>query len=591
MPTEGFKRKLTAIFNADVVDYSRLMADDESATVKTLETYKGVMSTLINEHRGRVVDSTGDNLLAEFGSVVDAVQCAVVTQKELQARNEELPGNRRMQFRIGINLGDVIEEKNRLYGDGVNIAARLEGLADPGGICISKTVFDQIENKLPLGYQFLGEQSVKNIAKPIGAYKVLMEPRVIGAEEKQEFKTVLSDTPPPLPDKPSIAVLPFDNLSKNPDQEYLADGITDQIITGLSMMPFIFVIARNSSFIYKGRPVKVQQVSQELGVQYVLEGSVQQAGNRIRVTAQLIDALTGRHVWSERYDRVLEDIFAVQDEIMLNIMQAMDVSIAGTGLLQDQPTPKSVEAYFKILKGLELIYHWNRDDNLMARKLVQEAIALDPEYGRFYEALGWTYHHEAMHSWSEDLDESLRRAEELGEKAITLGDTFGHMLLMNIYRLRGQIDKAVVEGEKALSFNQNYADLNALFGNTLSMSGRHEEAIERVNRAIRLNPHHPSYYFGILGSCYLRAGINEKANETHERIVQRDPNRLHPWLALAGIYAQMGRNEEAKKAAKEVRRIAPDYTWEKYGKPFYVGFFDKEVERQFFDGLRKVGLM
>jgi adenylate cyclase len=269
MTEKDYKRKLTAILSADVAGYSRLMGDDEAATVKTLEDYKQVMFSLIEQHRGRVIDSPGDNILAEFASVVDAVQCAMTIQKELQALNEELSENRRMQFRIGINLGDVIEEKDRLYGDEVNVAARLEALADPGGICISKIVFDQIENKLPLGYRFLGEQTVKNIAKPVGAYKVLMETKVIKPEEKQESKTVLSDTPPPLPDKPSIAVLPFDNLSTNPDQEYLADGITDQIITGLSMMPYIFVIARNSSFIYKGKPVKVQQVAQELGVQYV----------------------------------------------------------------------------------------------------------------------------------------------------------------------------------------------------------------------------------------------------------------------------------------------------------------------------------
>jgi adenylate cyclase len=288
MNTQDFKRKLTAVFSADVAGYSRLMGEDEAATVKTLEAYKQVMFSLIKQHRGRVIDSPGDNLLAEFASVVDAVHCGVAVQNELKARNADLPENRKMQFRIGINLGDVIDEGERIYGDGVNIAARLEGLADPGGICVSKTAFDHIESKLPLGYQFLGQQTVKNIAKPVGAYKVLMEPRVIDKEQEEEDKTR-------QPDKPSIAVLPFVNMSGDPEQEYFSDGITEEIITGLSKIPRMHVIARNSSFVYKGKPLKVQQVGQELGVRYVLEGSVRKAGTRIRVTAQLIDVKTGYH--------------------------------------------------------------------------------------------------------------------------------------------------------------------------------------------------------------------------------------------------------------------------------------------------------
>ena len=388
MNTEGFKRKLSAILSADVAGYSRLMGEDEESTVKTLENYKGVMSTLINEHRGRVVDSTGDNLLAEFGSVVDAVQSA--------------------------------------------------------------------------------------------------------------------------------------------DHEYLADGITDQIITGLSMMPFLFVIARNSSFVYKGKPVKVQQVAQELGVQYVLEGSVQQSGNRIRVTAQLIDALTGRHVWSQRYDQLLEDIFSLQDEIMMNIMRAMDVSVVGLGILKDQPIPQSVEAYFKILKAIELVFHWNKDDNLSARKLYQEAIDLDPEYGKAYELLGWTYWHEVAQGWSDDPAGSLGQAEELGKKAITLGNPRGHMLLMSVFSKQGQNEKAIAEGEKALTINPNNADLNVVFGQTLSFAGRHEEAIQRVKKAMRLNPHHQPWYIGILSICYMQAGMNEKAIKYLERAVQLEPNILPP---------------------------------------------------------------
>jgi TolB-like protein/class 3 adenylate cyclase len=364
MNQEGFKRKLTAVLSADVAGYSRLMAEDETATVKTLETYREVMSTLIKQHRGRVIDSPGDNLLAEFTSVVDAVQCAVAVQKEFQARNAGLPENRRMEFRIGVNLGDVIEEGERIYGDGVNIAARLEALADPGGICISKTAFDQIETKLPLGYEFLGEQDVKNIPKPVGAYRVLMEPRVTVAEEIEKEKAVpvwrrkailaggaalvlvvialavwnfyfrpsmepasVERMAFPLPDKPSIAVLPFVNMSEDPKQEYFSDGLTDQIINSLTKLPHLFVIARISTFTYKGKPVKVQKVAEDLGVRYVLEGSVQRSADRVRITAQLIDAITGHHLWSERYDRELKDIFTLQDEITMKIINALQVEL------------------------------------------------------------------------------------------------------------------------------------------------------------------------------------------------------------------------------------------------------------------------
>ena len=364
MPQEGFKRKLTAILSADVEGYSRLMGEDEEATVRTLTAYREVLTTLIQQHNGKVLDSPGDNLLAEFVSVVDAVQCAVAVQKEINARNAELPKSRKMQFRIGINLGDVIQEEERIYGDGVNIAARLEGLAEPGGICISKTAFDQIESKLPYGYEFLGDQTVKNIAKPVSAYRVLMEPRVtVAGELEKEKRSPVRRTPIlvgavvvlvlvfavgiwqfymrrpsvepasvenmafPLPEKPSIAVLPFANISGDPKEDYLSDGITEQIITALSKTPQMLVIARNSVFTYKGKPVMVQQVSKELGVRYVLEGSVQRSGDRLRITAQLIDAKTGNHLWSERYDRDLKDLFDLQDDITRNVIMALQVKL------------------------------------------------------------------------------------------------------------------------------------------------------------------------------------------------------------------------------------------------------------------------
>jgi adenylate cyclase len=394
MANEGFKRKLTAILSADAVGYSRLMAEDESATVKTIASYREIMASLIKQHRGRVVDSPGDNLLAEFSSVVDAVQCAVAVQNEFQAHNAELAENRRMEFRIGINLGDVIDEEDRIYGDGVNIAARLESLADPGGICVSKTAFDQIETKLPLGYEYLGEQSVKNIPKPVGAYRVLMKPeaagKVIGEKRflgrfsrrtamaaiiilvivaggliswniyLQQSKKIAPASVEKmafqLPDKPSIAVLPFVNKSGDPKQDYFSDGITETIITALTQIQNMFVIARSSTDTYKGKNVEIKQVAEELGVRYVLEGSVQKTEDRVRISAQLIDAITGKYLWAERWDRDLADIFALQDEITKKIITSLDVTLLkGEDARRRAQGTDNLEAYLKYWKEQKFI--------------------------------------------------------------------------------------------------------------------------------------------------------------------------------------------------------------------------------------------
>jgi len=440
--TKDVKRKLRAILSADVQGYSRLMGDDEVATVKTITEYRETLTSLVNQYNGRVVDSPGDNVLAVFGSVVDGVQCAVEIQNVLKAKNEDLPENRRMVFRIGVNLGDVIEEEDRIYGDGVNIAARIEALADGGGICISGTAYDQIENKLALGYSFLGEHSVKNITKPIRVYKVPMGPKDVGKKVggKSWKKVAIAaavllilagasaaiwtfyprpaptpievaskktpspeslDKPLPLSDKPSIAVLPFTNISGDPKEDYLSDGITEQIITALSKTPRMLVIARNSVFTYKGKPVMVQQVSEELGVRYVLEGSVQKSGDKLRITAQLIDAKTGNHLWSERYDRDLKDLFDLQDDIAKNVITALQVkltvgqvaSIFGKGT-------KNLEAYLKLMKGRHHYLYINKNDNEISRKLCEEAVALDPNYASPYLIWAWTYFIEAEFGWT-----------------------------------------------------------------------------------------------------------------------------------------------------------------------------------------------
>jgi adenylate cyclase len=605
MTQEGFKRKLTAVLSADAVGYSRLMAEDEAATVKTIATYREIMSSLIKQHRGRVVDSPGDNMLAEFSSVVDAVQCAVAVQNEFQTRNIELAENRRMEFRIGINLGDVIDEEDRIYGDGVNIAARLESMADPGGICVSKTAFDQIETKLPLGYEYLGEQSVKNIPKPVGAYRVLMKPdaagKVIGEnrfigkisrrvaitaicilivvaggltgwnfylhKSKKVESASLDKMAYPLPDKPSIAVLPFDNMSADPEQEYFCDGITDHIITSLSKIPELFVIARNSTFAYKGKAVKIQQVSEDLGVRYVLEGSVQKSGNRVRIEAQLIDALEGNHLWAESYDRKIEDLFVLQDDIALKILSALQVRLTTISKEWGIGTD-NLEAYLKLLEGLYHVFRWNKDDMAFGRKLYKEAIALDPEYAEAYTNLGWTHFHDVTYGWSESPKQSLMQAEELAQKSIGLDNSLpgGHSLVACIYVLKRQYDKAITKGEQAVALNPNNASTNAILGWILTNAGRPKEAISSFKKALRLNPYPPGWYIALLGQAYMLDGQYEEAVAILQKGVQRDPDAFLGYVYLSTAFSLLGREKEARKTAEEVLRLNPTFSLEWYAK-------------------------
>jgi adenylate cyclase len=634
MNTQDFKRKLTAVFSADVAGYSRLMGEDETATVKTLEAYKQVMFSLIKQHRGRVVDSPGDNILAEFPSVVDAVQCAVAVQKELQARNAGLPENRRMQFRIGINLGDVIEEGERIYGDGVNIAARLEALADPAGICISKTAFDHIESKLPLGYQFLGEQTVKNIAKPVGAYKVLMEPRVLAAEAKEKkpsvalwrHRGILAGTIAvlaviiglavwnfywrapkvepasvgkmafPLPDKPSIAVLPFVNMSEDPKQEFLCDGITENIITALSKVPRLFVISRQSTFSYKGKPVKVKQVSEELGVRYVLEGSVQRSADRIRINAQLIDALTGHHLWAERYDRDLKDIFALQDEITMKILTATQVKLtAGGDLITSQKYAEKyyrgkqgLDCYLKLMEGIGYVQRWNIEDNNLGRRMIEEALAMCPENPVGYIYLGWAYHHDyALGGPQETIEKSM----ELAQTALAMDDSISgaHSLLCALYRSKGEYDKSIAEGERAVALNPVSTDALSEYAWSLSLAGRPEEAIPVFQKVIRHTPLGKFTLYRGLGVALRNTGRLEEAVSAFKKGIQGSPNDIISHLFLAATYSKVGRKEEARAEAAEVLRINPKFLLDNYAKRLPPPMHQSERD-EYINDLRKAGL-
>jgi len=609
MATEDFKRKLTAILSADVKGYSRLMGEDEEATVRTITAHRKVITSVIEKYRGRVVDSPGDNILAEFVSVVDAAQSAVEIQEVIRAKNAELPEERRMEFRIGINLGDVIQEGERIYGDGVNIAARVEGLADPGGICISGSAYEQIENKLALGYDYIGEHTVKNIVKPIRVYRVPTGPETLQkvTEEtaptpqwqRAAFAVVIAlvvvaggialwksyrPSPPPmevasvekmahpLPDKPSIAVIPFNNLSGDPEQEFFSDGITEEIISALSRVPKLFVIARNSTFTYKDKPVKVQQVSEELGVRYVLEGSVRKSGDKIRVTAQLIDALNGQHLWAGRYDRNLSDIFAVQDEITKKIITAMQVKLTeGEQARAAAKGTNNLEAYLKYLQAKEYANVLNIESNALARQLAKEAIALDPEYAMAYKVLGRTHIVDVWFGTSKSPKDSLAKARELLQKAIVLDDTYAeaYALLGFLYVMAEQDDKAIALGEKAVALNPNSADAHFRLGKILSLAdNRWEESIPEYKKAIRLNPIPPNIYLYSLGLAYASMGQYEEGIAWCEKAVRQEPDSLFARIMMTVVYSYSGRNEEARVEAAEVLRLNPKFCLEKYEKKF-----------------------
>ncbi|MGD9262249.1 MAG: tetratricopeptide repeat protein, partial [Desulfobacterales bacterium] len=595
MANEGFERKLTAILSADVEGYSRLMDDDEEATVRTLTSYRTTISNFVEQYGGRVVDSPGDNILAEFKSVVDAVNCAVEIQRDLAERNAELSDERKMQFRIGVNLGDVIDEEERIYGDGVNIAARIESLSEAGGICISHSAYDQIKNKLKFGYEYLGEHEVKNIREPVKAYRVLMTPefegKLIGFDKKasrrgwvwvaaaavvvavvaltiwQFYNSRVSIEPAsvdkmayPLPEKPSIAVLPFDNLSGDPEQEYFSDGFTEHIITSLSKVPYIFVIARNSTFAYKGKAVKINQIAEELGVRYILEGSIQRSNDSLRITVQLIDAITGHHIWAENYDRKLKGIFALQDEIAMKIMAELQVNIAYESLGRSSSIQtKNLKAYEKFLKGVERYLRRTEEDILHARKIFKEAIALDPEYGAPYVMLGWTHLDDIWFYRTKDRTKSLQTAEQLAQKAMELTgqDDFNLRLLSSIFMLRKQYDKAIIEIQKAIELSPNSAQSYFIYGMVLNFAGHYDEAIPNFKKAIRLNPFTPINYLNNLAWAYFHKEQYEEAIPFWNRTIERNPDYLFAHIGLTGAYQMSGDEIKARESANEVLRIKP----------------------------------
>lgn len=599
MAENATQRKLTAILSADVKGYSKLMGDDDETTVNTITAYRKIISGLIQKHQGRVVDTPGDNILAEFGSALNAVNGAVEIQSTLEIENGKLPENRRMVFRIGINLGDIIHKDECIYGDGVNVAARIESLAEPGGICISRGVYDQVKKKVRQGFEYLGEHAVKNINEPVRIYRILLAPedegKIIGEPKAAPTKLKKSasvaiamlliasavliwlfyprdpEIEPasvekmvhPWPDKPSIAVLPFDNMSADKDQKYFSDGFTEQIITSLSKIPYIIVIARQSSFAFRDKQMTVQQIAKALGVKYILEGSIQRSNDQLRITAQLIDATSGHHIWAENYDRKIKDIFELQDEIAMKIMAGLQVNIAyeSHGRYATVKTT-NLKAYEKIIQGSELFLRRTEGDTLQARKLAEEAIALDPDYGIAYTLLGWTHLDDIWFYRSKDRAKSLKTAEQLAHKAIDLSgtDPTSHRLLGCVFMLRKQYEKAIVEMQKAVELSPNSASSIFFYGLVLRFAGRYDEAIPLLEKAIRLNPVTPINYLNNLAWSYALTEQYEKAIPLWNKAIERNPDYLFAYSGLTCSYQLLGNEEKAREAAAEVLRIKPTYT-------------------------------
>ncbi len=581
MVGERVERRLTAILAADVAGYSRLMGADEEGTLAQLKAHRrGLVDPKISEHRGRIVKTTGDGMLIEFPSVVDAVRCAVEVQEGMAIRNADVPKGRRIEFRVGINLGDVIVDGDDIHGDGVNIAARLEGLAQSGGICLSQTVLNHARGKVPLEAEDAGVQTLKNIDRPVHVYRVILGPT---ARRAASTESAL-----PLPDKPSIAVLPFVNMSGDPEQEFFADGLTEDIITELSRFHDLVVISRNSAFVYKGKTVRVQDVAREFGVHYIVEGSVRKASDRVRVTVQLIDAEADRHIWAERYDRKLEDIFSVQDEVTTAIVATLPGRVeAATHDRAKRKTTGNMAAYECVLAAKVLHHRSVREDNAEAQRLLDRALALDPNYAHAHAwkacVLGqaWTY------GWCADRDATFQQVAEELEIALALDDNDSdvHRVLAAVSLVHDNHDKAAYHQERALALNPNYDLVVVQQGELLTWLGRPEEGIDWIKKAMRLNPYHPERFWNHLGRAYFMARRYAEAVEAFSRITRPDHTH-HAFLAAS--LAQMDDQTAAAAHTQAVLKREPKFSVQSYLATLHYKRDSDRVHHR--EGLRKAGL-
>ena len=579
------ERKLAAILAADVAGYSRLMAEDEEATLQTLGAYRETIDNLVSEHSGRVFGSAGDSVVAEFASPVQAVRTAVAIQRALHRRNADLPQGRRMEFRIGINLGDVMAEGEDILGDAVNVAARLQEAASPAGICISGALRDQIEGKVTFPIAHLGERSLKNIPKPVQVHRV--DWRRQEASASGVLGGVLS-----LPDKPSIAVLPFVNMSGDPEQEYFADGITEDIITALSRYRWFFVIARNSSFAYKGRSVDLQRVAQELGVRYLLEGSVRKAGNRLRVTGQLVDAETGTHIWAERYDRSSEDIFTIQDEITENVVGAIEPEILmGEGRRVIQQAKADPNAYDCCMRGMWHHYQSTREELIEAEKWLRRAIEIDPKYARGHMALARVLFGLCVFGWSTDVESHRTEICSLAERAVTLDerDPYCHYALFAGSLLSGRHQAALAAAQYAIDLNPNLAIGHLALGWVRIYIGHFDEALEPLLQALRLSPHDPIAFLFMrhIALAHYHLGNYDEALHFAERALTIRRNYLVLVVAIASL-AMLDRLDEVKPLVDEIAVLEPPDV-KAYWQAVHP-YADPTHRQHLYTGLRKAGI-
>jgi TolB-like protein/class 3 adenylate cyclase/cytochrome c-type biogenesis protein CcmH/NrfG len=619
MESSETKRKLTAILSADVVGYSRLMGEDDASTLRALKQSREIIKTLIGPHGGRVVDTAGDSVLAEFESVVEAVECAVRIQRALKEQNADLPKERRMEFRIGINLGDVIFDQEQIYGDGVNVAARIQALAEPGGIYISGIVYNQVNNKLDLGYEFVGKQKVKNITEPVPVYRLTTGPIHPAAAILRRLRPGIATTwiviivavlggatyawwtgwsrPGHIPGvtheamAPVLVVLPFANLSNDPDQEYFSDGITGDITTDLSRLGSLRVIARQSAFYYKGQAVKLKEVGRDLGVRYVIEGSVQKEGQHLRINVQLSDVKKGYQLWAERFDRTTGDLFAVQDEIAHRLVEAMSVTLSEEEhrRLAHRYT-SNVEAYDLFLRGQEAYVRQNPTENVRAQELFQKAIALDPNFARAYGALALTQTDDWRLGWSENAEHGADEALRLARRAVELDNELpqAYWALGFVHIFRGEHVDAIRAAERAIALDPNNTDAYVTLAISTAYAGDPERSIALMRMAMEMNPHYGARYPSVLGLSYYQAGKYLEAVAILLDAITRNTQRIPPRLYLTAAYLNIEQKAEAEWQVAEVLTIKPDFTLDKLER--LVPYGDPEKLEAFRTLLQQAGL-
>jgi adenylate cyclase len=581
-------RRLVAVFAADVEGYSRLMGADEVGTLKGLTERRAILDRIIGEHRGRIANTAGDSVLAEFGSAVDAVQCAVDAQTALAEANSGVAPDDRISFRIGIHIGDVLIRAGDLFGEGVNIAARLQSIAKPGGVCISGATFDQVRKALPMTFVDLGVQQVKNIQEPIRAYQVVAPSET---REAAPARVVEGESPPSLPDKPSIAVLPFENMSGDPEQEYFADGMVEEIITALSRFKWLFVIARNSSFTFKGKAVDIKEVGRRLGVRYVLEGSVRKAAGKVRITGQLIDALTGAHIWADRFERDLTDVFALQDEVTVAVVSAIQPKLFQTEIVMAaRRRPENLTAYDFFLRAMQQYYLSTREGNAEAMRLAHRALELDPRFG-FVAALAGICHMSNV-VWGYAIDPQVERKEavRLSRWALSVDDsdpdTLAWAATISAFMV-GDNESEIEMADRAVALNPNsYFAWNGR-GHVYRIAGLPEEAVRSYERAIRMSPVDPRLHFAFagMGMASIELGRFDEAIVVGKKALRQKPSVPLAYRCLASAFAHLGRDAEAREAAAQLLQLDPAFTISAL--IARGGYSNSKV---LIEGLRKAGL-